>query len=280
MIGRVIKLISNLWTVDVEGRLYNCSSIGKFKYLKISPLVGDIVEIDEENKVIKKILPRKNELVRPPIANVNQAIIVTSVKEPDFSSNLLDKMLVIIEYNNIKPIICITKYDLLDDTTEIDNIIDYYKSIGYDVFINYEVDKIKDALKDKVTVLAGQTGAGKSSLLNRLNIKLNLKTNEISKALGRGKHTTRHVELLNVDNALVADTPGFSSLSFINMNKKDIKDNFIEFYKYEHNCKYQDCIHVKEDGCYIKKLVEDGKISKFRYDNYLNFIQSIEEKRW
>ena len=280
MIGRVIKLISNLWTVDVEGRLYNCSSIGKFKYLKISPLVGDIVKIDEENKVIKKILPRKNELVRPPIANVNQAIIVTSVKEPDFSSNLLDKMLVIIEYNNIKPIICITKYDLLDDTTEIDNIIDYYKSIGYDVFINYEVDKIKDALKDKVTVLAGQTGAGKSSLLNRLNIKLNLKTNEISKALGRGKHTTRHVELLNVDNALVADTPGFSSLSFINMNKKDIKDNFIEFYKYEHNCKYQDCIHVKEDGCYIKKLVEDGKISKFRYDNYLNFIQSIEEKRW
>ena len=260
MIGRVIKLISNIWTVDVEGRFYNCSSIGKFKYLKISPLVGDMVEIDDKNKVIKKILPRKNELIRPPIANVDQAIIVTSVKEPDFSSNLLDKMLVIIEYNNIKPIICMTKYDLLDDTSEIDNVIKYYKSIGYDVFINSEVDEIKKALKNKVTVLAGQTGAGKSSLLNRLNIDLNLKTNEISKALGRGKHT--------------------SSLSFINMNKKDIKDNFIEFYKNEHNCKYQDCIHVKEDGCYIKEMVENGKISKSRYDNYVKFIESIEEKRW
>ena len=280
MIGRVIKLISNIWTVDVEGQLYNCSSIGKFKYLKTSPMVGDMVEIDEKNKVIKKILPRKNELVRPPIVNVDQAIIVTSVKEPDFSSNLLDKMLVIIEYNNIKPIICITKYDLLEDTKEIDTILDYYKKIGYEVYINTEVERIKKTLKNKITVLAGQTGAGKSSLLNRLDSTLNLKTNNISKALGRGKHTTRHVELLEINGGLVADTPGFSSLSFINMNKKDIKDNFIEFYDNEDKCKYQDCIHVKEDGCYIKELVEEGKIIKSRYENYVKFIESIEEKRW
>ena len=127
MVGKVIKLISNKWTVQVEEHYYECSSIGKFKYLKVSPLVGDVVEIDINNKVITTIYPRKNELVRPPIANVDQAIILTSCKEPDFSSNLLDKMLVIIEYNNVKPIICFTKYDLLKDTKEIDEIINYYK---------------------------------------------------------------------------------------------------------------------------------------------------------
>lgn len=279
MIGRVIKLISNLWTVDIEGHLKECSSIGKFKYMKISPLVGDMVEIDNENNVIKRILPRKNELVRPPISNVDQAIIITSCKEPDFSSNLLDKMLVIIEYNNIKPIICFTKYDLLSDTSYIDNVISYYKSIGYDVYINNEIKDIKEILKGKITVLTGQTGAGKSSLLNHLKTDLNLKTGEISKALGRGKHTTRHVELLDIEGGLVADTPGFSSLSFIGMNKKDIKDNFIEFYKEENNCKYQDCMHLKEDKCQIKELVENKKILKSRYDNYVKFIESIDDRR-
>lgn len=277
MIGRVTKLISNKWTVDVEGRFIECSSIGKFKYLKISPLVGDMVEVDEENKLIKRILPRKNELIRPPIANVDQAIILTSCTEPNFSSNLLDKMIVIIEYNNIKPIICFTKYDLLEDTSEIDEIINYYKSIGYEVFINHSIDDIKQILNGKITVLTGQTGVGKSSLLNHLKNDLNLATGEISKALGRGRHTTRHVELLDIDGGLVADTPGFSSLSFIGMSKKDIKDNFIEFYKEEHNCKYHDCVHIKEDGCYIKKMVKEGIIRSTRYDNYVKFIDSIED---
>lgn len=279
MQGRVIKLISNKWTVEKEGHFFECSSVGKFKFLKQSPLVGDLVEINEENSVIKKILPRKNELIRPPVANVDQALILTSCKEPNFSSNLLDKMLVIIEYNNIKPVICFTKYDLLDDTCEIDEIISYYKSIGYDVYINNSVDDIKDVLKGKISVLTGQTGVGKSSLLNKLKIDLNLPTGEISKALGRGRHTTRHVELLDIAGGLVADTPGFSQLDFIGMAKNDIKDNFIEFYQNQDKCKYKDCVHIKEDGCFIKELVENGKIRQTRYENYKKFIENLEENK-
>lgn len=276
MIGRVIKLISNKWTVDIEGHLYECSSIGKFKYLKLSPKVGDLVEVGIDNNIIKKIMPRKNELIRPPISNIDQAIILVSCKEPNFSSNLLDKMLVVIEYNNVKPVICFTKYDLLSDTSEIDEIISYYKQIGYEVYINSNLDSIKSILSNKISVLTGQTGVGKSSLLNHLKTDLNLATNEISKALGRGKHTTRHVELLSIEDGLVADTPGFSSLDFIGMNKNDIKDNFVEFFKNQDKCKYKDCLHIKEDGCYIKELVEEEKIRRTRYDNYKKFIESIE----
>lgn len=279
MQGRVIKLISNKWTVQIGDDYYECSSVGKFKFLKQSPLVGDLVEIDKENCVIKKILPRKNELIRPPVSNIDQAIILVSCKEPNFSSNLLDKMLVVIEYNNVKPIICFTKYDLLDDTTEIDEIISYYKKIGYDVFINDDVLNISNVLTDKVSVLTGQTGVGKSSLLNRLKDDLNLPTGEISKALGRGRHTTRHVELLKINDGLVADTPGFSSLDFIGMTKNDIKDNFIEFYENQDNCKYQDCLHIKEDGCFIKQLVESKEIRETRYENYKKFIESLNEKK-
>ena len=280
MQGRVIKLISNKWTVLTDNRLLlECSCIGKFKYLKESPLVGDLVIVYEKNKVINKILPRKNVLIRPPVANIDQALILTSTIEPSFSSNLLDKMLVIIEYNNIKPIICFTKYDLLEDKTYIDSVIEYYKKIGYDVFINDEIDNIKNILNKKVSVLTGQTGVGKSSLLNRLKENLNLKTGEISKALGRGRHTTRHVELLKIEDGLVADTPGFSSLDFIGMNKNDIKDNFIEFYENQDKCKYQDCMHIKEDGCYIKEMLKEKTILDSRYDNYKKFIEQINQNK-
>lgn len=275
MLGRIIKLISNRWTVESEDKTFECSSIGKFRYQKVSPLVGDIVEFDEKDNVIKKILPRKNELIRPPIANIDQALILVSCAQPNFSSNLLDKMLVVIEYNNVKPVICFTKYDLLRDTKEIDEVIIYYKSIGYNVYINDDVDNIKKILSDKVSVLTGQTGVGKSSLLNKLKTDLNLATGEISKALGRGRHTTRHVELLKIGNGLVADTPGFSSLDFIGMDKNHIKDNFIEFYANQDKCKYKDCVHIKEDGCYIKELVNQGKIRNTRYENYKKFIESI-----
>ena len=279
MEGRVIKLISNKWTVLVNGNYIECESVGKLKYLKQSPLVGDMVIIDEETNMIKEILPRKNSLIRPPVTNIDQALILTSCKEPDFSSNLLDKMLVVIEYNNITPVICFTKYDLLEDTKEIDSIIDYYRSIGYLVYINSSINDIKKIFKNKISVLTGQTGVGKSSLLNSLKNDLNLPTGEISKALGRGKHTTRHVELLEIEGGLVADTPGFSSLDFIDMNKKDIKDNFIEFYKNEDKCKYKDCLHLKEDGCYIKEMVSNKEILNSRYENYVNFIEKIENKR-
>lgn len=168
------------------------------------------------------------------------------------------------------------EYDLLDDTKEIDEIINYYKSIGYSVFINTEIDKIRKIFKDKVSILTGQTGVGKSSLINKLEESMNLKTNEISKALGRGKHTTRHSELYDLAGGFVADTPGFSSLSFINMTKEDIRDNFIEFNEYKDECKYRDCMHVNEDDCEIKRKVKENIILKSRYENYVKFIEEKE----
>lgn len=274
MEGRIIKVISNDYSVLVNNQIYICKPRGKFRNIKITPLVGDIVTFDPINNYLLEIKSRKNSLIRPPISNIDQAVIITSVKEPDFSTNLLDKLLVIIEFNNVKPIICFTKLDLLNknELKEIKEYINYYQRIGYDVYLNTETNKIKKIFKDKVTVFTGQSGAGKSTLLNHLDKSLNLKTDEISVALGRGKHITRHVELIPLFGGLVADTPGFSAISFIDMTNNDIRDNFIEFNEYRHNCKYKDCMHNLEDGCYIKEKVNDGTILKSRYENYLKFI--------
>lgn len=274
MSTRIIKQISNDYTVKVDNDLIICKPRGKFRKLGISPIVGDYVEIDRDNKYILDILDRKNQLIRPTIANVDQALIVVSTFIPDFSSELLDKLLCIIEYNNIKPIICFTKLDLLskEKLDYIDSVRDYYKSIGYEVYYNTD-DSIKKIFKDKVTVLAGQSGSGKSTLMNKLDDSLNLKVGEVSIALGRGKHTTRHTELLEVLGGLVADTPGFSSLDFTNMTSSDIRDNFIEFNKYKEYCEYRDCMHDKENNCCIKNKVNENVILKSRYDNYLKFIK-------
>lgn len=274
MIGKIVKQISNDYTVKIEDKTIVCKSRGKFRKLKITPLVGDNVEVDLNNKYILEVLKRKNELLRPSIANVDQAVIITSVSIPDYSSNLLDKLLVIIEFNKIKPIICFTKMDLIgnEKRLEIEEIINYYKSIGYNVYINKE-ENIKQIFKDKITVFTGQSGSGKSTLLNMLDSSLNLKTGDVSIALGRGKHTTRHTELIELLGGLVADTPGFSSVDFKGMKREDIRDNFIEFNEYKQACEYRDCMHVKENNCAIKKAVIDGKILKDRYDNYLKFIR-------
>ena len=273
MIGRIIKIVSNDYTVKCEdGNTYICKARGVFRNKKITPLVGDFVKITKEKNLIEEIMKRKNELIRPPVSNIDIALVVTSAKEPDFSSNLLDKMIDIIEFNNIIPVICISKYDLLDNTKEMDEIIAYYKKIGYKVFINTQIEDIKKIFKDNVTILTGQTGVGKSSLINKLEKSMDLKTGEISKALGRGKHTTRHTELFELFDGYVADTPGFSSLNFIGMNKEDIRDNFIEFNEYKDKCKYRDCIHVNEDDCEIKRRVSNNEILKSRYDNYVKFI--------
>lgn len=275
MQGIIIKIISNDYTILSENKLYICKARGKFRKEKITPLVGDYCNFDPEKKYIIEILKRKNELIRPPVSNIDQAFIITSVKEPDFSSNLLDKLLCIIEFNNIKPIICFTKLDLLTKAEEknINEIINYYKKIGYEVYLNTELDKIKKSFKNKKTVFTGQSGAGKSTLLNKINPNLNLKTDEISLALGRGKHTTRHVELLDIYEGLIADTPGFSSLEFIDMSNSDIRDNFIEFNIYRDKCEYKDCMHTKETKCEIKKELENGNIMKSRYENYLKFLK-------
>lgn len=275
MQGRIIKNISNDYTVQTKtGDVFVCKCRGKFRNMKIIPLVGDEVLFDEENNYILEILPRKNELKRPPVSNISQVMILTSVKHPNFSSYLLDKLITIIEYNCIEPIICFTKLDLLNEEEihEIETIMDYYQKIGYQVYRNTDLEQIKHIFQDKITVFTGQSGAGKSTLLNHLDAQLQLKTSEISYALGRGKHTTRHVELIPLFGGLVADTPGFSALDF-EMDKASIRDQFKEFEMYKEYCKYKDCMHDKEDHCMVKDKVEDGTILKSRYENYIQFIR-------
>ena len=274
MVGKIIKQISNDYTVKVDNELYVCKARGKFRNIGVTPLVGDNVVIDENNNYILEILDRKNELDRPSVSNIDQVVIVTSVKIPDFSSNLLDKLLTIIEFNNIKPVICFTKLDLLNEIEleEIKEIMNYYKKIGYEVYSNTD-SNLKDIFKDKITVFAGQSGAGKSSLLNRLDNSLNLEIGEVSIALGRGKHTTRHTELIEVLGGYIADTPGFSSIDFRGMEKSDIRDNFIEFNEYRESCEYKDCMHINELKCMVKNKVNDNTIKLSRYENYLKFIE-------
>ncbi len=271
MIGKIIRQISNDYTVKAD-KLRVCKARGKFRNMNITPLVGDEVTINDENYILE-IMPRKNELRRPPIANIDKAVIITSLKSPDFSSNLLDKLLTIIEYNNVKPVIIFTKKDLLNNKEyqELKPYIDYYSKI-YEVYTNDEIDKIKKIFKGKVSVFTGQSGAGKSTLLNKLDKNLNLKTNEISIALNRGKHTTRHTELIEMEGGLVADTPGFSAIDFTGMTNDDIRDNFIEFNEFKGECEFRNCSHTHEKKCKVKEKVEDGTILKSRYENYLKFI--------
>ena len=274
MQGKIIKQISNDYTVLSNEKKYVCKARGKFRNMGLSPLVGDNVIFDEKNLYILEVLPRKNSLTRPPVSNVDIALIITSLKKPDFSSNLLDKLLVICEYNNIKPIIIFTKADLLteNELNKLKPIIDYYKNI-YEVYMNNQLNQISKIFKNKICVFTGQSGAGKSSLLNKLMPSLNLKTNEISNALNRGKHTTRHTELISIFDGMVADTPGFSALNFDGMSKSDIRDNFIEFNEYRNECKFRDCFHKNEIKCKIKEKVLDKTILESRYNNYINFIK-------
>jgi len=269
--NKIVKILSNTYTVDTGVELINCIPRGVFRKNKITPLVGDYVEIDNTKKVITKILPRINYLTRPPIANIDAALVVTSVKLPNLSLNLLDKMISVLEINKISPILIFSKLDLLEDLTYINNIINYYKKLNYIVLINTEIDKIKEILKGKTVVITGQTGAGKSTLLNHLNEDLKLETSEISYALGRGVHTTRHTEIYPFSNFYIADTPGFSALSLEEYTNEQIRDSFKEFN--DSNCKYRDCMHYKETPCNIKDKVLNKEILESRYNNYIEFIK-------
>lgn len=275
MQGKIIKIVSNDFTVLANEQLYTCKARGKLRNDNLIPMVGDAVLFDSDKHYILDILPRKNALIRPFVANVDQIIIIVSCKEPELDLYLLDKLLCVIEYNNIKPIICFTKLDLLSDINPILELKKYYEKIGYMTFLNSETDKIKKVFKDKVSVFTGQSGAGKSTLLNRLNSDLNLNTANISKALGRGKHTTRHTELFNLLGGWCADTPGFSSLSLKEMSKEAIRDNMIEFNDYKEECEYKDCMHIKEEKCGIKNHLSQDILAS-RYVNYQKFLNEKE----
>ena len=266
MKGQIVKILSNLYFVNSKGIVYKCHSRGRFRKDNITPVVGDYVIFDDKEKYILEILERKNKLTRPLVSNIDQAFIITSVKKPDFSTNLLDKLLIVIEHNNIEPVICLTKVDLLDskEKKEIKKYIKYYKNLGYKVLMNNNLFRIKRMFKNKTTVFTGQTGAGKSTLLNKLDKSLNLETGEISKALGRGKHTTRVVELFNINNGKVLDTPGFSALDFYEYSNEDIRNAFIEFKDYP--CIYKDCMHKNEKECMEVHGFGIGPGMWFEYD--------------
>lgn len=270
MEGKIIKIISNLYTVEAESAIYECRARGKFYHDKLTPLVGDKVKFDPENKYILELYPRKNVLDRPNIANVDMAVIITSVKKPNLDLNLLDKLLCVISHNKIEPIICFTKTDLLSfqEKKRVNKIIKYYHKIGFKVITNKKLKKLRQIIAGKTVVLAGQTGAGKSTLLNLLDPTLDLATNPISEALGRGIHTTRHTQLFEHRGSLIADTPGFSALDIDTLKTSEIRDTFPEF---NVHCEYKDCMHQEEKKCQVKALVADGKILASRYQNYLKF---------
>ena len=272
MKGQIVKISSDLCFVNYEDKIYPCKSRGLFRKEHITPVVGDYVLFDKHKLLIEKIFSRKNCFQRPKVSNVDQAFLITSLKIPDFSLYLLDKFLVLMEINHVKPIICITKEDLLstDEVAQIWKVLEYYENIGYTVVSNRDLDTIEELLRGKTSVFTGQTGAGKSTLLNCLNPEWNLETGEVSRALGRGRHTTRVVELFELFGGKVMDTPGFSALDFPNYTNEQIKDAFIEFKRY--SCPFSDCSHTKEKECVVRREVFANNILKSRYLNYLNFI--------
>ncbi|GAB3793749.1 ribosome small subunit-dependent GTPase A [Virgibacillus kimchii] len=287
--GRIVKALSGFYYVKSGNKVYQCRGRGVFRKNKITPLVGDFVKFDisdEKEGYVIEVEKRKNELVRPPIANIDQAIIVSSAVKPDFSTRLLDRFLVLIEARNIKPIIFITKLDLASPSLkkELESFREDYRRIGYDA----ELFSAKDVSQasglhlyfpGKVSVIAGQSGVGKSSLLNTLEPSLVLQTGEISESLGRGKHTTRHVELVEVNGGLVADTPGFGSLELEGIELNDLGDCFPEIRQKSAACKFRGCSHNKEPKCAVKQAVEAKEIPLYRYEHYLRFYEEIQLRK-
>ena len=285
--GRIIKGIGGFYYIETEKGLYECRARGIFRKNKITPLVGDFVKIsvvDEDNKkgVVEEIQERKTELVRPPIANVNKALIVFAVKNPTPHLSLLDRFIVLAERENLEIVIILTKIDLDDDNTfeKIKNIYEPcgYKVIGVSNLENKNIDKVKEELKDNTVVFAGPSGVGKSSLLNQIDSNFQLKTGDVSDKIKRGKHTTRHAELFELKfGGMVADTPGFSSLTLDDIEDIDLKDYFIEFEDYD-DCKFGSrCIHQNEPNCAVKEAVENGEIPKERYESYIQLLHEIRQ---
>lgn len=278
--GRIIKSLAGFYYVESDGVVYQTRARGNFRKKGQTPYVGDFVDFSAEDHsegYILAIHDRKNSLVRPPIVNIDQAVVIMSAKEPDFNVNLLDRFLVLLEHKAIEPIVYISKMDLLTSPDEIAVIQKQYQEIGYQ-FCTF-LDELLPLLTDKVTVFMGQTGVGKSTLLNKIAPDLKLETGEISDSLGRGRHTTRAVSFYNVNGGKIADTPGFSSLDYEITNAEDLNKAFPELRRLSRLCKFRSCTHTHEPSCAVKDAVESGELWQSRYDNYLQFLSEIENRR-
>jgi ribosome biogenesis GTPase / thiamine phosphate phosphatase len=297
--GLIVKALSGYYYVMPEdgGDPVQCRARGVFKKRNISPLVGDSVVFEHSENgegTVTEVLPRSSELIRPPVANIEQAILVFSLIEPDLNLQLLDKFLVHIEQAGLEAVICFTKKDLLvpksasssgPSDSKIADIAGIYERMGYPVLVTSSLtgeglEQVRAYLAGKISVVAGQSGVGKSSLLNSLVPGLSLETNEISMKLGRGKHTTRHVELIQLGNGgLVADTPGFSQLDFLNLEPEELGACFREMLSLADRCKFRGCLHLQEPGCQVRSSVEAGDVAEFRYEHYVSFMTEMKDRK-
>ncbi|MGF7057278.1 ribosome small subunit-dependent GTPase A [Brassicibacter mesophilus] len=286
--GIIIKGIGGFYYVNDGNTIYECRARGIFRKDKTTPLVGDKVQIrissEDDTGYIEKIYDRSTELIRPPVANVNQAIIVFASKAPEPNLWLLDRFLLLASYQKLDVTVCINKSDLSSED-ELENFANIYKKAGIDIIVTScknktGIPELRELLKDKITVFAGPSGVGKSTLLNNIQADLKLQTGEISHKTNRGKHTTRHVELIELEiGGWVVDTPGFSSLDLDFLNEEDLEGYFDEINELKHLCKFTGCKHYKEPNCAVKSAVSNGDISESRYNNYLNFLHEIRDNR-
>ncbi|MDI6495265.1 ribosome small subunit-dependent GTPase A [Leuconostoc lactis] len=288
--GRIIRSLSGYYDIQTsDGTVERTRARGEFRKSGQKPLVGDFVDFESENDegLIWKIHPRENALVRPPVANIDVAVIVTALKEPNFAPNLLDRQLVALEAANVTPLIYFSKSDLLSpaEFEQAMAVAETYRKIGYTVILpqpgaeDVTFAALQQALSHRVAVFMGQTGAGKSTLLNHLSPELGLATGEVSKALSRGKHTTRQVTLIQVDDALIADTPGFSSYEVFDFPADELDNYFPEFVAYRQDCRFRGCRHLNEPGCAVKAAVSIGAIAESRYNSYKAFYDLIKAQK-
>ena len=288
--GRIIRSLSGYYDIQTsDGTVERTRARGEFRKSGQKPLVGDFVDFESENDegLIWKTHPRENALVRPPVANIDVAVIVTALKEPNFAPNLLDRQLVALEAANVTPLIYFSKSDLLSpaEFEQAMAVAETYRKIGYTVILpqpgaeDVAFAALQQALSHRVAVFMGQTGAGKSTLLNHLSPELGLATGEVSKALSRGKHTTRQVTLIQVDDALIADTPGFSSYEVFDFPADELDNYFPEFVAYRQDCRFRGCHHLNEPGCAVKAAVSIGAIAESRYNSYKAFYDLIKAQK-